>query len=161
MFIYDTIFRYEHLMVFLHSICMILSGAHKTIEEYYHLLIVILISLIFSGYLNYLTDRKYRLAANIVNQQPIEKFVWAKRHKNFQWSDWGSIQIGDVIKVKNNQEMPCDALILNIVGSRQEEQTCYQRGSMWDDAKKINLKKSYQGTMNKTNNHISDSKFVS
>ena len=32
---------------------------------------------------------------------------------------------------------------------------------MWDDAKKINLKKSYQGTMNKTNNHISDSKFVS
>ena len=105
-------------MVFLHSVCMILSGAHKTIEEYYHLLIVILISLIFSGYLNYLTDRKYRQAANIVNQQPIEKFVWAKRHKNFQWSDWGSIQIGDVIKVKNNQEMPCDALILNIVGSR-------------------------------------------
>ena len=66
-----------------------------------------------------------------------------------------------MIKVKNNQEMPCDALILNIVGSKQEEQTCYQRGSMWDDAKKINLKKSYQGTMNKTNNHISDSKFVS
>ena len=112
-------------MIALHMTCMLLSGAHKTIEEYYHLLIVVICSLFISGYLNYLTDKKYRQAGNIVNAQPIEKFVWAKKHKSFQWSDWGSIQIGDVIKVKNNQEMPCDALILNIVGSRQDDQTCY------------------------------------
>ena len=86
--------------------------------------------------------------------------MFSKKHRSFHWRDWGNISIGDVIKINQNQEIPCDALILNITGSKQETQTCYQRGNLWDDSKNMTLKKSYQGTMNKTNNYISESKFV-
>ena len=74
-------------------------------------------------------------------------------------SNWGSIQTGDIFKVKANSEIPCDALILNIVGSKGENQTCYQKGSLWDDVKIPTRKRSYQGTMNKTSSQVSDAKF--
>ena len=147
-------------MVIMHVICLFFSGAN-TLKEYNHVIIVTIVSIVASGIINLWSDKKLRQSANYVNKKPVEKFIFSRRHKSFQWSDWASIQIGDVIKVKNNQEMPCDALILNIVNSKQEEQTCCQQGSMWDDASKQHIKKSYQGTMNKTNNQISDSKFVS
>lgn len=78
-----------------------------------------------------------------MNSKPVEKFIFTKRHKSFQLSDWGSIQTGDIIKIKSNQEIPCDALILNIVGSKVDHQTCYQRGGLWDDIKAPTLKRSY------------------
>ena len=59
-----------------------------------------------------------------------------------------------------NQEIPCDALILDIVGSRTSNQTCYTRGGLFDDDCNPSLKRSYQGTMNKTGQRISAAKFV-
>ena len=156
----DTICRWEILFVSLQIFLIFVSGCRK-ITDYGHSIVIIISTLLISGILNLWKDKRLREAGNIVNSQPIEKFVVSRRHKSFKWSDWASIQIGDIIKVKNNQEMPCDALILNIVGSKHEDQTCYMRGSMWDDSKQIHRKRSYQGTMNRTNSHISDSKFVS
>ena len=51
-------------------------------------------------------------------------------------------------------------MILDIAGSKHAAQTCYQKGSLWDDAKTPSLRASYQGTMNKSEAYISDSKFV-
>ena len=59
-----------------------------------------------------------------------------------------------------NQEIPCDALILDIVGSRFAKQTCYTRGGLFDDDNNPSQKRSYQGTMNKTGQRIQASKFV-
>ena len=147
-------------MITIHFFCIYFSGA-KGFKEYYHVTCTAVVSLLVSGLLNFLQDRRLRLAENQVNDKLIEKFVFSNKHRSFHWSDWGSISIGDVIKINQNQEIPCDALILNITGSKQEAQTCYQRGSLWDDSKNMMHKKSYQGTMNKTNNYISESKFVS
>ena len=50
--------------------------------------------------------------------KPVERFVFSKRTKQFKLDNWASIQCGDIIKIKMNQEIPCDALILDIVGSK-------------------------------------------
>ena len=48
------------MMIAVHIVCMLASGTHKSFDEYYHLLIVVFCSLFISGYINYLTDKKYR-----------------------------------------------------------------------------------------------------
>ena len=143
----------------MHIFAQAVSG-HREAADYGHVIFIALTSIICQMSLNHLHDNKLKNAAEKVNSKPIEKFIFAKRHKSFQLSDWGSLQTGDIIKIKSNQEIPCDALILNIAGSKSFFQTCYQKGSLWDDAKAPSLKTSYQGTMNKSETYISDSKFV-
>jgi magnesium-transporting ATPase (P-type) len=125
-------------------------SGHRETADYSHVIHIFIISLCVSGILNLKHDSKLREAASSVNNKVIEKFMVSKKRKCFQASNWGSIQTGDIFKVKSNIEIPCDALILNIVGSKGEFQTCYQKGSLWDDTKIPTLKRSYQGTMNKT-----------
>ena len=73
-------------------------------------------------------------------------------------SSWGSIRMGDVIKVKHEHEMPCDCLILNILGSKLEHQTCYEVNSLWCHTPA--LKRSYTGTSSKTGSDPNDAKFI-
>ena len=68
--------------------------------------------------MNILADQKLKEAADAVNNKPVEKYVFAKRMRGFQLYDWASIQTGDIIKIKQNQEVPCDCLIMDIVGSK-------------------------------------------
>ena len=135
------------------------SGARGT-GDYNYIIAVTTVSLVARGVINLLHDRKLREAADAVNQKPVEKFVFSKRRKFFQLLDWASIQTGDIIKVKQNQEIPCDALILDIAGSKSGTQTCSMRGGLWNDFRNPTPKCSYQGTSNKTGTHISDAKFV-
>ena len=138
---------------------MYCSGARQ-LEDYSYIIAVMAASLVTQGTINLLHDSKLREAADAVNQKPVEKFVFNKRRKFFQLLDWTNIYTGDIIKIKQNQEIPCDALILDIVGSKSSSQTCNMRGGLWDDFRNPTPKCSYQGTMNKTGTHISDSKFV-
>ena len=135
------------------------SGAHQA-GAYDYIVAVTAVSLLVRGAMLLSHDRNLRDAADAVNTKPVEKFVFLKRRKCFQVLDWASIQTGDIIKVRQNQEIPCDALILDIVGSRAGSQTCYMRGGLWDDPRDPVPKASYQGTMNKTGNRISDARFV-
>ena len=72
-------------------------------------------------------------AAKQINSQIIDKLSTQSRYKVFKSSNWGSIKIGDVLKIKLNQEVPCDCLILNIIGSKLENQTCYEINSLWNE----------------------------
>lgn len=110
--------------------------------------------------MNMLADLKLKEAGDTVNNKPIERFVISKKSRRFMISNWARIQCGDIIKIKMNQEIPCDALILDIVGSKSANQTCYTRGGLFDDDTNPSLKRSYQGTMNKTGQRIQASKFV-
>lgn len=70
------------------------------------------------------------------------------------------MRVGDLIKVYQNQEIPADVLILDIQGSKGN-QTCLNRGGIWDKFSDPVIKSSYPGTANKTGFHISDEKFIS
>ena len=56
--------------------------------------------------------------------------------------------------------MPCDCLILDIIGSKGRQQTCYTRGGFFDNDQNPTYKTAYQSTMNKTNKRIQASKLA-
>ena len=87
-------------------------------REYSHIIATAVISLLGTGIMNVLADLKLKEMGDSVNQKPIERFVISKKSRRFTISTWAQIQCGDIIKIKMNQEIPCDALILDIVGSR-------------------------------------------
>ena len=39
----------------------------------------------------------------------------------FQQKTWGDLEVGDIIKVGKNQELPADVLILDISGQSNEQ----------------------------------------
>ena len=94
-----------------------LSGT-RDLTEYSHIIATATISFLGTGIMNVLADLKLKEAGDSVNNKPIERFVITKKSRRFIISNWASIQCGDVIKIKMNQEIPCDALILDIVGSK-------------------------------------------
>jgi hypothetical protein len=57
-------------------------------------------------------------------------------------------------------EIPADVLILNIKGKKEDNQTCYMRGGLWDESESSVLKQSYRGTANRTGFRISDDRFI-
>ena len=107
----------DHVVLLANFILEIMSKS-KTLTEYSHIIATAGISLLGTGLMNMLADRKRLEAANSVNMKPVERFVFSKRTRQFKVSNWASIQCGDIIKIKMNQEIPCDALILDIVGSK-------------------------------------------
>jgi len=149
----------DHVVLLCNLLLEILSNS-STVTEYSHIIATATISMVATGLMNTLADRKLKEAADNVNSKPVERFVFSKRSRQFIVSDWASIQCGDIIKIKMNQEIPCDALILDIVGSKTSNQCCYTRGGLFDDDSNPSLKRSYQGTMNKTRQRISAAKFV-
>ena len=156
---YDVIAQPDHVILFANLVLEFLSGT-RTMADYSHIIATATISVLGTGIMNILADLKLKEAGDSVNNKPIERFVISKRSRRFIISSWADIQCGDIIKIKMNQEIPCDALILDIVGSKSGNQTCYTRGGLFDDDSNPSLKRSYQGTMNKTGQRIQASKFV-
>ena len=158
-FIYDLIFTFDHFILLFNLGLALLSGIEK-VEEFSHITATISISLTVTALMNILADRKWKEAADSVNNKPVEKFLFGKSYRSFQLSDWGSLATGDIIKVKQNQEVPADVLILDIFGAKSAEQTCYSRGGFLDINNNPLLKRSYKGTLTKTGPNLSYSKFV-
>jgi len=77
----------------------------------------------------------------------------------FQTKTWEDLEVGDIIKVTKNQELPADVLILDIVG-QNNEQTCYVTSSQLVDIQTPQMKRSHQGTSNKTSSRLNDAKFI-
>lgn len=149
----------DHVILLINLALEVLSYS-STLTEYSHIIATATISFLGTGLMNMLADNKLKEAADAVNYKPVERFVFSKKSRRFIVSNWASIQCGDIIKIKMNQEIPCDALILDIVGSKSANQCCYTRGGLFDDDSNPSLKRSYQGTMNKTGQRISAAKFV-
>lgn len=100
-FLYETLFQFDHMILLFHFSSQAISGEREQ-SEFTHVIFVAIASIIATGALNLLHDKKLKQAAEKVNSKPVEKFIFSKRHKSFQISDWGSIQTGDIIKIKSN-----------------------------------------------------------
>ena len=107
----------DHVILLTNLALEVLSGSNS-INEYSHIIATATISFLGTGLMNVLADKKLKEAADSVNNKPVERFVFTKKSRRFIVSNWASIQCGDIIKIKMNQEIPCDALILDIVGSK-------------------------------------------
>ena len=81
-FIYDLIFTLDHLILLLNLMLAYLSDLDK-VSEYSHIIATISISVIVTGTMNTLADRKWREAADAVNNKPVEKFVFNKSNRSF------------------------------------------------------------------------------
>ena len=79
------------------------------------------------------------------------------KRRYFKSSTWGQIKQGDIIKVKHDQEIPCDGLILNIIDSRVDSQSCFEANTLWYETPQ--LKRSYAGTAHHTNYSHKDEAF--
>ena len=109
--------------------------------------------------LNIIYDLKLRSASESINKRPIDKFIFTKKRKTFQTKTWEDIEVGDIIKVDKNMELPADVMILDISG-QANEQTCHVIGGMLSDMQPPQLKRSHQGTSNKTSSRLTDAKVI-
>lgn len=100
-FIYDLIFTLDHLILLFNLLLAYTSGVNE-VQEYSHIIATISISIIVTGLMNTLADQKWKEAAESVNCKPVEKFVFNKSNRSFQLSDWGCLQTGDILKIKQN-----------------------------------------------------------
>jgi magnesium-transporting ATPase (P-type) len=78
------------------------------------------VSIGLNGILNCIYDLQLRSASGQVNNKPIEKFIFTKKRKTFQTKTWEDLEVGDIIKVEKNQELPADVMILDISGNGNE-----------------------------------------
>lgn len=81
-FLYETFFQFDHLILLIHIVSQAISGSRET-SDYSHVIFIAITSIVATGCLNYLHDKKLRQAAEKVNSKPVEKFIFSKRHKSF------------------------------------------------------------------------------
>ena len=75
------------------------------------LILIPLVSIIFlNGFKDYIEDRK-RVKADREENNNIT-LVYDKNRNKFIHETWENIKIGDIIKVKNNEQFPCDLIFL-------------------------------------------------
>jgi P-type E1-E2 ATPase len=75
---------------------------------------VVAISVFGQGAINIFHDQKLKQASDSVNKQTCDKFVFNRRQKRFVKRQWDDLHVGDIIKIKNNNLVPADCLILDI-----------------------------------------------
>lgn len=103
---------------------------------------------------------KIKNACKEVNNRPVLKFhVTQKKVKSFSQRTWESLKPGDIIKVKDNEEFPADCLILDSSNPGNDHK-CFVRGGIHDDFNIPTLKRSHEGTCNKTGMKMSPTKYV-
>ena len=82
--------KFDHLILLIHISAQAISGLRFAADQS-AVIFIALASILGTGLLNLLHDKKLKEAAEKVNSKPVEKFIFSKRHKSFQVSDWGSI----------------------------------------------------------------------
>jgi hypothetical protein len=85
--------------------------------------------------------------------------VSQKKAKSFQQRSWDSLKPGDIIKIKEGEEFPADCLILDAINQANDHK-CYVRGGFTDDFNVPTMKRSHEGTCNKTGMKMSSTKYV-
>ena len=107
-----------------------------------------------------MADLKLKSECSKLNSRLVEKFVISKKESNgFEPMPWESLRMGDIIKVKENEEFPADVLILDSINSSNDHK-CYVRGGISDDFNVPSIKKACEGTYNRPGMKMSSRKFV-
>jgi magnesium-transporting ATPase (P-type) len=160
-FFWDTLFTFDVCILLFQ---VLLTGLSRRNDEGWNLIYCLaVLNIIGQSFLNLFHDFKLRMAADQVNKLTVDKFIFNRRHKRFMQRQWEDLQVGDIIKIKNGQQLPADCLILDIKGggnNNAAEQLCYIKGGPSVVNGESETKKSCQNTQNKTGSRLSDSKFV-
>jgi magnesium-transporting ATPase (P-type) len=77
-------------------------------------------SLGLNAILNLVYDFQLRKSSERINLQPVDKYMFTKKRKSFHSKTWEELEVGDIIKVYKNQELPADVLILDISGQSND-----------------------------------------
>ena len=85
-FLYDLVLSVDHGILALQWVILFLSG--KTLAECSHTIVVTTVSFIARAVLLLFNDNKLRQAEKIVNNKPVEKFIFNKKRKGFQVKQW-------------------------------------------------------------------------
>jgi magnesium-transporting ATPase (P-type) len=162
LFLWDTFFTFDLCILLLHVLLAALSSRE---DECWNIIYcVAAINIIGQAALNLFHDGKLKQASDRVNKLSCDKFVFTRRHKQFQQRPWDELNVGDIIKIKKNNQVPADCLILDIKSNNNiqtPEPVCYVKGGRTAARGEAEIKKSCQNTQNKTgNSRLSDSKFV-
>ena len=89
-FIWDLVIHIDHLILLTNLLLEFMAGS-KDLSEFSHIIATISISLLVTGYINYLADQKLKDAADAVNNKPIERFIFGKKSGKFMVSDWSKV----------------------------------------------------------------------
>ena len=123
--------RIDHFVAVIHIICIRFSRNYFYIP-YTIPLFALCFSLLVNAILNIIYDSQLRKASEKINHKPIDKFIFSKKRNNFQTKTWEELEVGDIIKVYKDQELPADVLILDITG-QTNEQICHVMGGLMTD----------------------------
>jgi magnesium-transporting ATPase (P-type) len=115
---------------------------------HYYPILILICNIILSSVVNIIIDVRIKNDCNKINSKDVKTFAFLKKSKKFKFKSWNSIVPGDIIKVKENEEFPADVLILDAVSNQNHK--CYVRGGINEDINMPTLKKSCEGTSNKT-----------
>lgn len=71
------------------------------------------------------------------------------RNGNFAYENWENLRVGDVIKIKKNEMIPCDALVIS---TSELEARCYLETKGLDGETNLKVKKSFLNSTKKKKN---------
>ena len=142
MFIFDTFVTFDIFILLFHILLVALSQRND--EGWMIIYCVGAINLVGQSSINILQDQKLKQAADSVNKLQCEKFVFNRRQKRFLRRPWEELHVGDIIKVKNNNQVPADCLILDIKGYKDQnsDSVAYVKGGPNSNNSETLIKKS-------------------
>ncbi len=82
------------------------------------ILMPLLVVILINGTKNFLEDLKRKHSDDKENTRNI--FIYSNQNKNFVLKQWKNIKIGDIIKIKKNEIIPCDCIFLYNENNKQK-----------------------------------------
>ena len=103
----------------------------------------LLIVITISGIKDFIEDRRRKISDNEENEKICYSFNI--NNKSFSFKKWEDVMIGDILKVKNNEEFPADLILLS---STNENGLCYIETKNLDGETNLKIKTCEEGYFN-------------
>jgi len=156
LFLYDVLFHLENFTLALVMVLQYYFQGYMRLS-YWFPLVQLLINVICFSIQRLVIDNKGRHQSRKINNKKTLRFSHNMKPKGYKLVEWENLKPGDIIKVKDGQELPVDVLILE---TSDPEHKCYTRGGFGQDDQITNIKHSCEGTINKARKQLTPSQFV-
>lgn len=124
LFIYDVLFYLENWTLILVMILQLYFQSYMRLS-YIFPLVQLLINVICFSIQRLVHDNKGRHLSRKINRKKTLRFSHNMKPKGYKPVEWQNLKPGDIIKIKDGQELPVDVLILE---TSDPEHKCYTRG---------------------------------